>query len=134
MSEANAPRRPVHSYHRNGAMRVDGNQGGTLGYEPNSYGERQQQPGFREPPLPLDGAADHWSHRQDDDYYSQPRLLFPLMTADQRKALVENTARAMGDAPREVKSRHIGNCLKADKAYGEGVAKALRIPPTEIRR
>ena len=33
----------------------------------------------------------------------------------------------MGDAPAEVKIRHIGNCLKADPAYGEGVAKALRI-------
>jgi catalase len=34
---ANAPRCPVHSYHCDGAMRVDGNFGGTLGYEPNSY-------------------------------------------------------------------------------------------------
>ncbi len=30
----NAPRCPVHSYHRDGAMRVDGNHGSTLGYEP----------------------------------------------------------------------------------------------------
>ena len=34
----NAPRCPVHSYHRDGAMRVDGNYGATLHYEPNSYG------------------------------------------------------------------------------------------------
>jgi hypothetical protein len=32
-------------------MRVDDNQGGTLGYEPNGQGEWQQQPEFREPPL-----------------------------------------------------------------------------------
>jgi hypothetical protein len=38
-------------------MRVDGNYGSTLGYEPNSYGEWQQQPGFAEPPLALEGAA-----------------------------------------------------------------------------
>ena len=30
----NAPRCPFHNYHRDGAMRVDGNQGGTIGYEP----------------------------------------------------------------------------------------------------
>jgi catalase len=30
---------PVHSCHRDGAMRVDGNHGDTLGYEPNTYGE-----------------------------------------------------------------------------------------------
>ncbi|MCX6632202.1 MAG: hypothetical protein NTW28_31715, partial [Candidatus Solibacter sp.] len=38
-----------------------------------------------------------------------------------------NTARAMGDAPEEIKLRHIGNCTKADPAYGEGVARALGI-------
>jgi catalase len=58
----NAARCPVHSYHRDGAMRVDGNHGATLGYEPNSYGQWQQQPGFAEPAQALDGAADHWNH------------------------------------------------------------------------
>jgi catalase len=59
--------------------------------------------------------------------YSQPGLLFRLMTAEQRKALFENAVRAMGDAPEEVKLRHIGTCRKADPAYGEGVARALGI-------
>ena len=95
----NAARCPFHSYHRDGAMRVDGNHGSTLGYEPNSYGEWQQQPEFAEPPLSLEGAADHWNHREDDDYYSQPGKLFRLMSAEQQKALFGNTARAMGDAP-----------------------------------
>jgi catalase len=54
------------------------------------------------------------------------------MTAAQQKVLFENTARAMGDAPKEVKVRHIGNCLRADPAYGEGVAKALGIPMSEV--
>jgi catalase len=129
----NAPRCPVHGYHRDGAMRVDGNHGGTLGYEPNSYGEWQQQPDLREPPLDIEGAADHWNHREDDDYYSQPRALFRLMSASQKQALFENTARAMGDAPREIKIRHIANCTKADPAYGQGVATALGMPPGEAR-
>ena len=115
-------------------MRVDGNHGSTLGYEPNSYGEWQQQPDFAEPPLSLEGAADHWNHREDDDYYSQPGLLFRLMSAGQKQALFENTARAMGDAPEEIKIRHIGNCLKADRAYGEGVAKALGITMSEVKK
>ncbi len=37
-----------------------------------------------------------------------------------------------GDAPREIKIRHIGNCLKADPAYGKGVADALGIPISEV--
>lgn len=129
----NRARCPVHTFHRDGTMRVDDNHGGTLGYEPNSYGEWQEQPEFREPPLALDGAADHWSHREDDDdYYSQPGALFRLMNPEQQKALFENTARAMGDAPKEIKIRHIGNCLQADPAYGKGVADALGIPLSEV--
>ena len=48
--------------------------------------------------------------------------------------LFANTARAMGDAPKEVKVRHIGNCLKADPAYGKGVADALGIPLSEVSK
>jgi len=125
----NAPRCPVHSFHRDGAMRVDGNHGSTLAYEPNSYGEWQEQPDFREPPLSIEGAADHWNHRVDEDYYSQPGALFRLMNAKQKKALFENTARAMQGVPEEIQRRHIGHCSKADKAYGEGVAKALGLKP-----
>lgn len=128
----NAARCPVQSYHRDGAMRVDGNAGSTLGYEPNSYGKWQQQPEFAEPPLPLEGAAAHWNHRTDEDYYTQPGSLFRLMSPAQQQVLFGNTARAMGEAPREIKIRHIGNCLKADPAYGKEVADALGIPLSEI--
>lgn len=121
----NAPKCPFHSYHRDGAMRVDGNQGATLGYQPNSYGQWEEQPDFREPPLSVEGMADHWNHREDTDYFSQPGKLFRLMTPAQQQALFENTARAMGDAPEEIKRRHIANCTQADPAYGAGVARAL---------
>ncbi|MGL4955817.1 MAG: catalase-related domain-containing protein, partial [Bacteroidales bacterium] len=74
------------------------------------------------------GVADNWNHRDDDkDYFSQAGNLFRLMTPAQQQVLFENTARAMGDAPKEVKLRHINNCLQADKAYGEGVANALQL-------
>jgi len=131
----NKPRCPFHSYHRDGAMRVDGNHGSTLGYEPNSYGEWQQQPEFKEPPLELQGAADHWNFREDDDdYYTQPGNLFRMMSPAQKQVLFDNTGRAMGDAPEEIKIRHIGNCYKADPAYGEGVAKALGIPMSKVNK
>jgi hypothetical protein len=125
----NAPRCPYRSYRRDGSMRVDGNYGSTLGYEPNSYGEWQEQPDFSEPPLKLQGDAYRWNYREDDnDYHTQPGKLFRLMSADQQKALFGNTARSIGGAPREIQIRHIGNCLKADPAYGKGVADALGIP------
>jgi len=129
----NAPRCPVNSFHRDGAMRVDGNHGNTLGYEPNSYNEWQQQPEFAEPPLKLEGAADRWNFREDDsDYYTQPGKLFRLMKPAQQKVLFENTARDISAAPEEIKIKHISNCMKADKAYGEGVARALGIKLSEV--
>jgi len=130
----NAPRCPVNSYHRDGQMRVNNNAGSTIAYEPNSYGEWQEQPGFKEPPLNITGPADNWNFREDDDdYYTQPGKLFRLMNPEQQKVLFENTARAMGDAPKFVKIRHIGNCLKADPAYGKGVADALGISLAEVK-
>ena len=49
----NRPRCPFHSYHRDGMMRTDGNNGSAIGYEPNSYGEWQDSPEMKEPPLKL---------------------------------------------------------------------------------
>ena len=121
----NAPKCPVNSYHRDGAMRVDGNSGSRIGYEPNSQGQWQEQPDFAEPPLSIEGAADHWNHRVDEDYYSQPGNLFRLMTPAQQQTLFENTAGSVGGASRAIQERHIANCTKADPAYGAGVAKAL---------
>lgn len=130
----NKPRNEAHSFHRDGAMRVDGNYGSTLGYDPNSYGEWEDQPDFKEPPFPLEGDADRYDFYADDsDHYSQPRALFQLMTPQQQQVLFENTARNMGDSPREIKIRHIINCHKVDPAYGEGVAKALGIPLAEVK-
>jgi catalase len=120
-----------HSYHRDGAMRVDGNHGGTLGYEPNDQGQWAEQPDYREAPLSLAGAAEHWNHREDSDYFTQPGALFRLMSPSQKQTLFDNTARSIGVAPREIPLRHIRHCLRADPAYGAGIAKALGIPMSE---
>ncbi len=130
----NAPRCPFNSYHRDGQMRVNNNAGSTLGYEPNSYGKWQEQPEYKEPPLALNGAADHWNFREDDnDYYTQPGKLFRLMSPEQKKVLFENTVRSMGDIPKEIKLRHISNCYKADPEYGQGLAEVLGISIDEIK-
>jgi catalase len=124
----NAPKCPFHSYHRDGTMRVDGNMGRTPSYEPNRHSEWQEQPDFSEPPLALNGAADHWNYREDDDdYFSQPGNLFRMLKPDERQRLFENTARAIGPASKEVQQRHIANCSKADPAYGAGVEHALEM-------
>lgn len=122
----NTPRCPYHSYHRDGLMRVDGNQGSRLHYEPNSQGEWQEQPDFSEPPLALEGAADRFDFWETDaDYFTQPGNLFRLMTTAQQQVLFDNTARNMDGVPDEIKLKHICHCMQADPAYGQGVAKAM---------
>ncbi len=130
----NKPRCPVSSYHRDGAMRVDGNYGSTKAYEPNSLGLWQDNPEIKEPPLELSGAADHWNYREDDDdYYTQPGNLFRLLTPPKQQLLFENTAAELASVDDQVRKRHVRNCLKADPAYGEGVAKALGIALSEVQ-
>lgn len=124
----NTPRCPYHSYHRDGAMRVDGNQGSRLHYEPNSQGEWQEQPDFSEPPLALEGAADRFDFWEDEpDYFTQPGDLFRLLSPAEQQVLFENTARNMNGVPDAIKMKHICHCMQADPAYGQGVAKALGI-------
>jgi catalase len=91
----NAPKCPFHSYHRDGAMRIDGNSGRATSYEPNRHGEWQEHPDFAEPPLAIDGDAAKFNFREDDhDYYSQPGNLFRMLKPDEQHRLFENTARA----------------------------------------
>ena len=126
----NRPRCFTNPSHRDGQMRVNGNAGSTIGYDPNSFGEWQEQPEYREPLLELSGMAGAWNFREDDsDYYAQPGKLFRLMSPAQQQVLFENTARAMEGVPDFIKIRHIENCSKADPAYGRGVADALGIRP-----
>ena len=128
----NAPRCPYHSYHRDGQMRVDGNHGATLGYEPNSHGEWQDQPHLNEPPLAIDGAADHWEQRDGADDFIQPGDLFRLMTPAQQQVLFDNTARSLGAAAKAIQLRHIAHCRQADPAYAAGVAAALGLSAADL--
>ena len=115
-------------------MRVDGNYGGAKNYEPNSYGEWQEQPAAKEPPLDLSGTAYAHNYRDDDDdYYTQPGNLFRIIKADGKAdILFENTARAIGGAEKFIQIRHIRNCYKADPEYGQGVANALGLTMDEV--
>ena len=118
----------LNSNHRDGLMRVDGNYGAKVHYFPNSQGEWEDQKELNEPPLKTNGDIAHYDFREDDsDYYTQPRKLFELMTKEQQQVLFENTARNMAGVPEFIKLRHIDNCMKAHKDYGQGVAKAMGI-------
>src|SRR6201997_1219209 len=128
----NKPRCPVHTYSRDGFMRFDGNYGGAVNYEPNSFGGPGEDHRLNEPPFKISGDADRYDRydqRPGDDDYTQPGNLFRLMTKDEQQRLFANTDRAMKGVPEEIKLRWIRLCAKADPEYGSGLAKQLGIDP-----
>ncbi|MDR5853622.1 catalase [Caballeronia sp. LZ062] len=121
----NAPRTPVaNPFHRDGGMRVDGNLGGRVNYEPNRFGDFAQDASVNEPPLAA-GAVDRYDHREDGDYYSQPGALFRLFDDAHRERLFGNIARHIHGVPDEIVARQIEHFRRADPAYAQGVVDAL---------
>jgi catalase len=125
----NRPRVPVNTYHRDGAMRFDGNGGGAVNYEPNSLGGPRQDPTHREPPLKVSGEADRYDHRDGNDDTTQAGDLYRLMSEGERERLAGNIAEAMQGVPEEIQRRQIGHFAKADPAYGASVARRLGLDP-----
>lgn len=123
----NRPRTEVNNYQRDGLMRGDGNHGGKLNYEPNSFNGPKEDKSVGEPPLKISGDADRYDHRKGNDDYTQPGKLFRLMNDDQKQQLFNNIAAAMQGVPQFIIDRQIEHFTKADEAYGAGVRKALEI-------
>jgi catalase len=121
----NRPRSTAETYHRDGHMRFDGNYGGAVNYEPNSFNGPAQDHCYKEPPLHISGDADRYDHREGNDDYTQVGNLYRLMPADERQRLHQALAGAMSSVPREIVDRQLQHFAKADPAYAEGVKKAL---------
>ena len=105
----NAPRCPVHHYHKDGAMRFFRNDTGNQDayYEPNSFGGPSEAPQYREPPLRISGDVDRYDHRNGNDDYTQAGDLFRLMSVEQRSRLMDNIAEAMQGVPVAIVRRQV---------------------------
>ncbi|WP_370673538.1 catalase [Pleomorphomonas sp. PLEO] len=124
----NAPKCPIHHYHKDGAMNFMPNKPNPDAYyEPNSFGGPRQAPEFREPPLRISGDADRYDHREGNDDYSQAAALFRLFDDGQRQRLFHNIAAAMAGVPLEIVERQLSHFERIDPAYAAGVRQALRI-------
>lgn len=116
----------VNDYHRDGAMRVDGNYGGTPAYTPNSAGVWTAQPDVMEPPLKLEGAMYHYDPKEDptDDCFRGGGDLWRVLGEKEKELLIQNTATDIASVPENIKYRHAAHCYLADPEYGERFAKA----------
>jgi catalase len=122
----NAPKCPVHHYHKDGAMRfMPNNPNPDAYYEPNSFGGPKQDPAYREPPLRISGDADRYDHRAGNDDYSQAGALFRLIGAEAQERLMDNIVASMTGVPEAILRRQVAHFAKCDPAYGAGVARRL---------
>ncbi|PZE19510.1 catalase KatA [Paenibacillus xerothermodurans] len=124
----NRPKAEVNNYQRDGFMRGDGNGGGSVYYEPNSYGGPKESPEDRPAPFTVSGEADSVAYDRDD-HYTQAGDLYRLMTEDERTRLVRNIVAAMKPVDKdEIKIRQVGHWFKADPELGTRLAEGLGLP------
>ena len=130
----NAPKCPVHHYHKDGPMRFFANNPNPDAYyEPNSFSGPVETKDHREPPLKIKGDADRFNHRDGNDDYKQPGDLFRLMKPDQQARLCANIAEAMHGVPGAIVERQLAHFDKADRAYGAGVRSAIGALAAKLR-
>lgn len=125
----NAPKCPVHHYHKDGPMRFFDNNAANPDafYEPNSFSGPGEDERFREPPLKISGDADRYDHREGNDDYGQPRALFELFDEGQRARLFSNIAAAMAGVPEDIIQRQLVHFHRVHPEYALGVAKAVGV-------
>jgi catalase len=130
----NAPRCPVHHYHKDGPMRFFRNDTGNPDayYEPNSFNGPAQSEAMREPPLKISGDADRYNHRVGNDDYSQPRALFRLLSHAERERLMDNVGAAMQGVPVDIVKRQVALFYRVDPDYGIGVATRMGLSASDV--
>lgn len=82
---------------------MDGNGGGAVNYEPNSFGGPVDNHAYNQPPFDIRGMGNHY--QQDKDYYTQPGDLYRLVPEDEKKRIHTNVAAAMEGVPVNIKVR-----------------------------
>ncbi|WP_339695646.1 catalase [Celeribacter baekdonensis] len=126
---ANAPKCPVHHYHKDGAMNFMGPNTGHSDayYEPNQYAESAKPDmSVAEPPLKISGDADKYVQEDADADYVQPRALYAaVMGGEERARLHANMAGAMAPCSPSVRDRWLAVLGRVHPDYEAGVRSEL---------
>ena len=129
----NAPKCPMHSYQRDGAMRHDDNDGGGPNYWPNSFGGPGPDPSYAVPAIDVAGmAARHAYELADVDFVQPGNLYRDVMTDQDRENLVSNIVDHLSGAQQRLQLRQCALFYKADEDYGTRVAEGLGLDLEEV--
>ena len=127
----NRPKSEVNTYQRDGQMRFDSNGGGSVYYEPNSFGGAKETPENKLTPFEVTGTAAQVAY-DHNDHYTQAGDLYRLLSVEERERLVENIVNAMKPVEvEEIKLRQIKHFFKADPDYGTRIAAGLGLSVPE---
>jgi catalase len=128
----------VHTYHRDGNMVTGGNGGGTVDYEPNSFGGPVEDRSVMEPPLKIDGNGQRYVTYacDDEDYYGQPRVFWEKVLDDTGRAhLVANIVGSMtepnmgledSNKRNEIQQRMLKHWHKVHPDFGNAVKQGIQ--------
>ena len=123
-------------YHRDGHLRVDGNGGNQIDYEPNSFGGAQaNRARYDEPAMPANGDGTRWNWYtcDDRDYFGQPALMWTTVLDDgARQRLVANIVGSMMDSPKRIQLAMLPQFFLVHPDFGQGVADGLGIDRSEV--
>lgn len=114
-----------YSNHRDGFMRVDGNEGSSPNYYPTTLANVDVTPENTPPILPVEGTlARHTIYPSDIDFV-QPGEYFRNLTTEQKAHFIYNVYVHIKDANQNLQYRQVALFYKADKLLGTQLAKWL---------
>ena len=127
----------TNNYQRDGQMRIDGNGGENPNYFPNSFDDMVVDENYKEPPLVINTPIADWYDRNcegENDHYSQPGILFNLMTLQQQNNTIHNIVTSMtaidGLKRMEIINRQMALWFRVDNQLGIEISKGLGIEVT----
>jgi catalase len=125
----NAPKCPVHSYNKDGAMTYR-HAGAQPVYAPNSYGGPSADPAMELPTWSVEtaeiGRYAYDKHREDDDFVQASTLYRDVMDATDREHLAANiVAHASDGVSHDVQARVVAYWASVDAELGASVAGGL---------
>lgn len=121
----NAPKCPFHNHQRDGSMTIANASSAPNYAAVHAHGTNHEGLGNGEPGWALEGTTGRFDARDKEDDYSKAGNLFRLLPADEQERLCANMASSLSKVSSEIRARWLVHLFHADKAYGNGVCRAL---------
>jgi catalase len=133
----NQPKCPIHTYHRDGALRMDGNGGMGPTYEPNSFGGPQADPKYADPAVPINvsGPGQRYENHFGKDDFMEARAMWQMFEPDEQERVIKNITMSLKEGiqagvnsepvPEHIQQLNLYNMSRVDDDLGQRLATAL---------